>query len=171
MLKFSFDSTANLSGQFLNLSSVAIEQTYDTPGFITEVLAYPPYFANGVYTLNVQQAANNFPFNQNYLALYNPPTYPDAQHESYVEGRPVPNTNNPQTINLVVAPYQTLEIQPFTNFRGAKVLNTVISDDIAAIEWWMDFTHKDFGTRTYRQLAVQRWKNGKIVEEKFYYNN
>jgi len=56
-------------------------------------------------------------------------------------------------------------------FRGAKVLNTVVSDGVAAIEWWFDYTHKDFGERNYRQLSVQRWKDDKIVEEKFYYNN
>ena len=67
--------------------------------------------------------------------------------------------------------YEESFVNGLTEFRGAKVLHTVISDDIAAVEWWMDLTHKDFGTRNYRQLAVQRWKNGKIVEEKFYYNN
>ncbi len=58
-----------------------------------------------------------------------------------------------------------------TEFRGAKVLNTLLSDDLAVTEWFFDYTHKDYGVRTYRQLAVQRWKDGKIVEEKFYYNN
>ena len=58
-----------------------------------------------------------------------------------------------------------------TEFRGAKILNTLVSDDLAVTEWWFDYTHKDYGVRTYRQLAVQRWKNGKIVEEKFYYNS
>lgn len=67
--------------------------------------------------------------------------------------------------------YEEAFVNGLTEFRGAKVLNTVISDDMAAIEWDLDFTHKDFGTRNYRQLTVQRWKNGKIVEEKFYYNN
>ena|SRR5687767_3578341 len=67
--------------------------------------------------------------------------------------------------------YEEAFVNGLTEFRGAKVLNTVISDDIAATEWWMDFTHKDFGPRNYKQLAVQRWKDGKIVEEKFYYNN
>jgi len=67
--------------------------------------------------------------------------------------------------------YEEAFVNGLTEFRGAKVLNTIISDDIAAIEWWMDYTHKDYGVRNYRQLSVQRWKNGKIVEEKFYYNN
>ena len=62
-------------------------------------------------------------------------------------------------------------VNGITEFRGAKVLNTIISDDIAVVEWWFDYTHKEYGTRNYRQVAVQRWKNGKIVEEKFYYNN
>ncbi len=124
VLKFSFDSTALLAGQFLNLTNLWIEESYEAPGLITEVLAGQQFFANGAYTLNVTDAANNFPFNSSFLALYNPPAYPDAQHESYVEGRPVPNTSGPQTINLVVEQYQTLEIQPFTNFRGAKVLGS-----------------------------------------------
>lgn len=62
-------------------------------------------------------------------------------------------------------------VNGLTEFRGAKVLNTIISDDISAVEWWFDYTHKDYGVRNYRQIAIQRWKNGKIVEEKFYYNN
>lgn len=67
--------------------------------------------------------------------------------------------------------YEEAFVNGLTEFRGAKVLNTLVSDDLAVTEWWFDYTHKDYGVRTYRQLAVQRWKNGKIVEEKFYYNN
>jgi len=62
-------------------------------------------------------------------------------------------------------------VNGMTEFRGAKVINTIISDGIAVVEWWFDYTHKDYGVRAYTQVAVQRWKNGKIVEEKFYYNN
>jgi len=67
--------------------------------------------------------------------------------------------------------YEEAFVGGLTEFRGAKVISTLISDDLAVTEWWFDYTHKDYGTRNYRQLAVQRWKNGKIVEEKFYYNN
>lgn len=58
-----------------------------------------------------------------------------------------------------------------TEFRGAKLLNSLISEGIAVNEWHFDFTHKDWGVRNYTQISVQRWKDGKIVEEKFYYNN
>lgn len=67
--------------------------------------------------------------------------------------------------------YEEAFVGGLTEFRGAKVVSSIISDDLAVTEWWMDYTHKEYGTRNYTQLAVQRWKNGKIVEEKFYYNN
>jgi hypothetical protein len=67
--------------------------------------------------------------------------------------------------------YEEAFVGGLTEFRGAKVLNTIISDGIAVIEWWFDYTHKDYGVRNYKQVSVQRWKEGKIIEEKFYYNN
>ncbi len=67
--------------------------------------------------------------------------------------------------------YEVAFVNGLTEFRGAKVLNTIISDDVAAIEWWFDYTHQDYGVRNYKQVSTQRWKNGKIIEEKFYYNN
>ncbi len=67
--------------------------------------------------------------------------------------------------------YEEAFVNGLTEFRGAKVLNVLLSDGIACVEWWFDYTHKDYGVRNYRQVAVQRWHNGKIIEEKFYYNN
>ncbi|WP_196896093.1 nuclear transport factor 2 family protein [Aureivirga marina] len=63
-------------------------------------------------------------------------------------------------------------VNGITEFRGAKVLNTLVSDGIVAVEWHFDYTHKEYGTRNYTQVAVQRWNNqGQIISEKFYYNN
>lgn len=64
------------------------------------------------------------------------------------------------------------EIQFFssiTEFRGARVNSVAVSGDKTYVEWFFDYTHKDWGKRTYNQVAVQTWKNGKIVNEKFYY--
>ena len=52
--------------------------------------------------------------------------------------------------------YEEAFVGGLTEFRGAKVISTLISDDLAVTEWWFDYTHKDYGTRNYRQLAVQR---------------
>ena len=67
--------------------------------------------------------------------------------------------------------FEELFVTGLTEFRGARLLNTIVSEGLSVSEWFFDYTHKDFGSRTYTQLAVQRWKDGKIVEEKFYYNS
>lgn len=59
-----------------------------------------------------------------------------------------------------------------TEFRGAQVLNvTAVNDNLSVVAWHYDYTHKDWGVRNYQQLAVQHWKDGKIIKEQFIYNN
>ena len=62
-------------------------------------------------------------------------------------------------------------VNNIVEFRGAQLLNRIVSDGVVAGEWQFDYTHKDWGVRNYKQISIQRWVNGKIVEEKFYYNN
>src|SRR6266540_7352116 len=58
-----------------------------------------------------------------------------------------------------------------TEFRGASVLNVAVGDDVTMVVWHYDYTHKDWGKRSYRQVSVQHWKDGKIVKEQFFYGN
>jgi hypothetical protein len=96
----------------------------------------------------------------------------EAFEKFYADGVVMQDNDYPVRVGKDVnRQYEEAFVGGLTAFRGAKVLNTIISDDIAVVEWWMDFTHKDYGDRNYTQVAVQRWKNGQIVEEKFYYNN
>lgn len=57
-----------------------------------------------------------------------------------------------------------------TEFRTARPLNVAIGDPCTMVEWHLDYTHKEWGVRNYKQVAVQEWKNGKIVKETFYYS-
>ena len=96
----------------------------------------------------------------------------DAFEKFYAEDVVMQDNNYPERVcKDVNRQYEEAFVTGLTEFRDAKVLSSIISDDMAVTEWWLDYSHKDWGTRNYRQLAVQRWKNGKIVEEKFYYNN
>ena len=58
-----------------------------------------------------------------------------------------------------------------TEFRGAKPLKVTIGENVSMVEWHFDYTHKDWGKRNYTQIAVQEWKDGLIIGEKFYYAN
>lgn len=58
-----------------------------------------------------------------------------------------------------------------TEFRSAKALKVSVGENITMVEWHLDFTHKEWGVRNYHQVAIQEWKDGKIIKEKFYYNS
>ena len=54
-------------------------------------------------------------------------------------------------------------------FRGAQVKNVAFGENVIISEWFLDYTHQDWGKRTYDQVSVQEWKDGKVVRERFYY--
>ncbi|MBL7798215.1 MAG: T9SS type A sorting domain-containing protein [Saprospiraceae bacterium] len=112
ILKFTFADTANMAGRRLLVYSTDIVPEPFGPGLINSVFAdsnpYP-----------IDAAAN--PWGFNFLGLYTAPTYPGPQNPSYIEVTPVPNPTVPQNITLTVEDYQTLEMQPFAQFRGGLV--------------------------------------------------
>ena len=58
-----------------------------------------------------------------------------------------------------------------TEFRSAEVKGLAVGDGISYVTWQYDYTHKDWGVRNYTQVSIQRWKDGKIINEKFVYSN
>ena len=62
--------------------------------------------------------------------------------------------------------------ESITEFRGASVLHVAAAhEDLSVVVWHFDYTHKEWGVRNYRQVAVQHWKDGQIIKEQFIYNN
>lgn len=58
-----------------------------------------------------------------------------------------------------------------TEFRGAKPLQIAVGEGTTMVEWHYDYTHKDWGVKNFTQIAVQNWRDGKIIREKFYYGS
>jgi hypothetical protein len=54
-------------------------------------------------------------------------------------------------------------------WHGGKVLASAVSGDVSFSEWEMDISLKGVGRITMSQVAVRRWKDGKIVHERFYH--
>ena len=42
-------------------------------------------------------------------------------------------------------------------------------EDVIISEWFVDYTHSEWGNVTHDQVSVQRWKDGKVIHERFYY--
>ncbi len=65
------------------------------------------------------------------------------------------------------------EIQFLDNvqeFHGAKVGRVIVEGDHAAVEWAFDITFKDGNRVQMEQVAVQTWKDDKIIREDFYHS-
>ena len=54
-------------------------------------------------------------------------------------------------------------------WHGGQVLASAVSGDVSFSEWTMEVTLKGVGRIKLDQVAVRRWKDGKIVHERFYH--
>ena len=67
--------------------------------------------------------------------------------------------------------YEEAFVNGIVEVHDMKTLGVAWGDNYSVIESYMDVTHKDWGRVARAQVAIQRWKDGKVVNEKFYYNN
>ncbi len=65
--------------------------------------------------------------------------------------------------------YEIKFLDNVQEFHGAKVGRVIVEGDHAAVEWSFDITFKDGNRVQMQQVAVQTWKDGKIVREDFYH--
>lgn len=57
-----------------------------------------------------------------------------------------------------------------TQWHGLELKDVVVDGNTSMVRWWMDFTNSEYGQRlAFTQVAYQRWEDGKIAEERFYY--
>jgi hypothetical protein len=64
------------------------------------------------------------------------------------------------------------EVQFFSSVEKVNRLELVhaaVGDGVSFSEWAMDFVFKGGERRQMAQIARRRWKNGKVVDERFFY--
>ena len=54
--------------------------------------------------------------------------------------------------------------------HGARLLGSAVNGETSYSEWEYDVTFKGGQRVTLTQVAARRWKNGKVVHERFYYS-
>ena len=57
-----------------------------------------------------------------------------------------------------------------TEMEKLELLSTIIDENLSVTNWHYIFTAKNFGRLDYKQISVQRWKDGKIIQENHFYN-
>jgi len=50
----------------------------------------------------------------------------------------------------------------------SEILATAVGENVTMTEWHYEYKHKDFGLKSLDQVAVQHWKDGKIISDRFY---
>jgi ketosteroid isomerase-like protein len=55
-------------------------------------------------------------------------------------------------------------------FHGASLLSSAVNGDLTFGEWEFDATYKGAGRFKLTQVAVRKWKDGRVVHERFYYS-
>lgn len=80
------------------------------------------------------------------------------------------NEDAPRIGKEVNRAYEETFVNGITEIHGGKILGVAVGENYSTIESFIDVTHKDWGRVTRTQIAVEHWKNGKIVKEKFYYD-
>jgi hypothetical protein len=55
-------------------------------------------------------------------------------------------------------------------FHGVKLLGNAVAGDRSYSEWEFDFTFHGGARYTLAEVAVRRWEDGKVVHERFYWN-
>ncbi len=94
----------------------------------------------------------------------------DAFEKYYDENVVMQENDMPPTVGKAANRQRELDFfGNITEFRGASLGQVLVSGDTACIESTMDYTHKEYGAVKVTQVAVQRWKDGKIVSERFLY--
>ena len=54
--------------------------------------------------------------------------------------------------------------------HGISLLSSAVNGDVSLSEWLYDGTFKGGNRFQLAQAAVRRWKDGKVVSERFYYS-
>lgn len=95
----------------------------------------------------------------------------EAFEKYYGEDVVMQENENPPTIGKAANRQREEEFfSKLVEFRGAELRNVAFGDNVIISEWLLDYTHQDWGKRTYYQVSVQQWQDGKVIHERFYYS-
>ena len=94
----------------------------------------------------------------------------EAFEKYYGENVVMQENENPPTTGKAANRERELDFfAKVVEFRGAEVKNVAYGEDLIISEWFLDYTHAEWGKITHDQVSVQKWKDGKVIHERFYY--
>lgn len=95
----------------------------------------------------------------------------EAMNEFYAEDVVMAENDQAPTVGLAANLERERAFVAATQWHDLELQDVVVDGQLAMVRWRMDFTNAAYGQRlAFTQVAVQRWADGKIVDERFYYS-
>ena len=80
------------------------------------------------------------------------------------------NSEEPRKGKAVNREYEQQFFASLAEWHDGKIVNSAVNGDTSFSEWYMDVSFKNGFRMKAAQVAVRKWKDGKIVHERFFYN-
>jgi ketosteroid isomerase-like protein len=95
----------------------------------------------------------------------------DAFEKFYADDVVMQENLNPEIVGKEACRQHELEFfSKVEAFHGAQMLGSAAKGDVSYSEWIYDVTFKGAPRTQMTQIAARRWKDGKLVRERFYYD-
>lgn len=93
----------------------------------------------------------------------------EALRTLYAEDVVAQENEDPERVGRDAWVRMRQEMEKNTRKFSARVLANAASGDVSFSEWEYDIELEGMGTMHIAQVAVRRWKDGKVARERFYH--
>jgi hypothetical protein len=94
----------------------------------------------------------------------------EAIEKFYSGGASMQENNGPPRVGLTALLENERRALAFMSQLRTTAVSHVVDGDRAAINWIFEFTDPQGNRRRLDEIAYQLWRDGKIVEERFFYD-
>ena len=94
-----------------------------------------------------------------------------AMREFYADDVVMAENDAEPTVGLAANLEREQAFVDNTTWYGLELKGVAVGENLTMVEWFMDFHNTQYGARlAFTQTAVQRWRDNKIIDERFYYS-
>jgi len=94
----------------------------------------------------------------------------EAIEKFYSDGASMQENNGPPRVGLTALLENERRALTYMSQLRTTAVSQVVEGDRAAINWIFEFTDPQGNRRRLEEMAYQLWREGKIVEERFFYD-
>jgi ketosteroid isomerase-like protein len=80
------------------------------------------------------------------------------------------NSEEPRAGKALNRKFEEEFFSSLASWNDGRIEASAVNGDVSFSQWYMDVTFKNGFQYKAAQVAVRRWKDGKVVHERFFYN-